>query len=185
MNPEPAENLNLSPVIEGNASIELSPEISEKEPSPIKPVAEKRKVSAATLLREEWDTDTAENSTRETITPPPAKKQKSEAKENRKNVTKLATRITKKTSPRINKSSLKSNGKRKSFNASVRFEPLVQMQSVPNEENENYGMFDTNRSMPKKSAVKKGKKSTKIQAKITKRNCNKEIYQNSGQNYQK
>ena len=31
MNPEPAENLNLSPVIEGNASIELSPEISEKE----------------------------------------------------------------------------------------------------------------------------------------------------------
>ena len=31
-------------------------------PSPIKPVAEKRKVSAATLLREEWDTDTAENS---------------------------------------------------------------------------------------------------------------------------
>ena len=83
--------------------------------------------------------------TRETITPPPAKKQKSEAKDNRKNVTKSATRITKKTSPRINKSSLKSNGKRKSFNASVRFEPLVQMQSVPNEENENYGMFDTNR----------------------------------------
>ena len=31
MNPEPAENLNLSPVIERNASIELSPEISEKE----------------------------------------------------------------------------------------------------------------------------------------------------------
>lgn len=31
MNPEPAEVLNLSPVIEGNASIELSPEISEKE----------------------------------------------------------------------------------------------------------------------------------------------------------
>ena len=88
--------------------------------------------------------------TRETITPPPAKKQKPEAKDNRKNVTKTsvnasATRITKKTSPRINKSSLKSNGKRKSFNASVRFEPLVQMQSVPSEENENYGMFDTNR----------------------------------------
>ena len=88
--------------------------------------------------------------TRETITPPPAKKQKSEAKDNRKTVTKTsvnasATRIPKKTSPRINKSSLKSNGKRKSFNASVRFEPLVQMQSVPNEENENYGIFDTNR----------------------------------------
>ena len=88
--------------------------------------------------------------TRETITPPPAKKQKSEAKDNRKNVTKTsvnasATRIPKKTSPRINKSSLKSGGKRKSFNASVRFEPLVQMQSVPNEENENYGIFDTNR----------------------------------------
>ena len=88
--------------------------------------------------------------TRETITPPPAKKQKSEAKDNRKNVTKTsvnasATRIAKKTSPRINKSSLKSDGKRKSFNASVRFEPLVQMQSVPNEENENYGIFDTNR----------------------------------------
>ena len=31
MNPEPAEVLNLSPVIEGNASIELSPGISEKE----------------------------------------------------------------------------------------------------------------------------------------------------------
>merc|ERR1739848_546023 len=37
MNPEPAEVLNLSPVIERNASIELSPGISEKEPSPIKP----------------------------------------------------------------------------------------------------------------------------------------------------
>ena len=88
--------------------------------------------------------------TRETITPPPAKKQKSEVKDKRKNVTKTsvnasATRIAKKTSPRINKSSLKSDGKRKSFNASVRFEPLVQMQSVPNEENENYGIFDTNR----------------------------------------
>ena len=94
--------------------------------------------------------------TRETITPPPAKKQKPEAKDNRKHVNKTknvnktsvnasATRITKKTSPRINKSSLKSDGKRKSFNASVRFEPLVQMQSVPNEENENYGIFDTNR----------------------------------------
>ena len=87
--------------------------------------------------------------TRETITPPPAKKQKSGAKDNRKNVTKTsvnasATRIAKKTSPRINKSSLKSGGKRKSFNASVRFEPLVQMQSVPNEENENDGIFDTN-----------------------------------------
>ena len=31
MNPEPAENLNLSPIIERNASIELSPAISEKE----------------------------------------------------------------------------------------------------------------------------------------------------------
>ena len=31
MNPEPAEVLNLSPVIERNASIELSPGISEKE----------------------------------------------------------------------------------------------------------------------------------------------------------
>ena len=30
-NPEPADVLNLSPVIEGNASIELSPGISEKE----------------------------------------------------------------------------------------------------------------------------------------------------------
>ena len=31
MKPEPAENLNLSPIIERNASIELSPAISEKE----------------------------------------------------------------------------------------------------------------------------------------------------------
>ena len=31
MNPEPTEGLNLSPVIERNASIELSPSISEKE----------------------------------------------------------------------------------------------------------------------------------------------------------
>ena len=31
MNPEPAEVLNLSPVIERNASIELSPAVSEKE----------------------------------------------------------------------------------------------------------------------------------------------------------
>ena len=58
--------------------------------------------------------------TRETITPPPAKKQKSEAKDNRKNVTKTsvnasATRIAKKTSPRINKSSLKSDGNRAEY----------------------------------------------------------------------
>merc|ERR1711862_271242 len=125
--------------------------------------------------REDMDDITYYSNTENNVQPP-AKRQKPEIiiEINRKDVTKPSS-FVQKTNQKINKSSLKASGQRKSNNTTVRFEPLVQTHSVSNDENsspnENYGIFNENRSMPQKSRVKKGKKSTKY----TRRTCNKDL----------